>query len=250
MKSDFGLIGKKLGHSFSRRFFNEKFQELGLTDHRYHLFEIDSIEGVKYILDTHETLKGLNVTIPYKEDILKILDSIDPKAERIGSVNVVKIGSSNTLSGFNTDYYGFKKSLVNWIPANIMAGISAVILGTGGASKAVCCALDDLGIEYRLVSRYRREGILDYEELKENPQLLKENHLIINTTPLGMYPNSVSFPEIDYNTISKGHYTYDLVYNPEETVFMKRSKGRGAHAKNGLEMLHLQAEKSWEIWNE
>ena len=248
MKLEFGLIGKKLSHSFSKNFFEEKFRRLALTDHSYHLFEIESTSEIEVILRSHPHLIGLNVTIPYKGDVIPILDKIESNAERIGSVNVIKIGSNNQLHGFNTDYFGFQESIKNWIPAHKIMDISALVLGTGGASKAVACVLQDLKIPYKLVSRTKTNRTLSYEEISGNDEYITENKLIINTTPLGMHPYSQSCPDINYGLLTGEHRVFDLVYNPEETLFLSNSREHGALVKNGLEMLYLQAEKSWDIW--
>ncbi len=249
MKKEFGLIGKTLTHSFSKKYFDEKFQKLELSDHHYYLFEIDSVSDIRYILDKHPKLKGLNVTIPFKQSVIDLLDEIDKDALRIGSVNVIKIGADKRLEGFNSDYYGFKATLEGWLPKSNLP-TSALVFGTGGASKAVITVLEDLNIGYTLVSRHEGKNQLSYKELKNSTELILANRLIINTTPLGMHPHIHTLPDIDYRMVGTDHFLYDLVYNPEETAFLKKGKQRNAKTKSGLEMLYYQAEKSWEIWNE
>lgn len=241
----YGLIGKKLTHSFSKKYFTEKFEKEGLEGKSYQLFELESIEELPKVIESHPDLKGLNVTIPYKEAVFPYLDEIDPAAREIGAVNVIKVDDKG-LHGFNSDFYGFRESLVRWLPNK---QLKALVLGTGGASKAVTAALNDLSIPYLLVSRKSTPGTtLDYHELEGNPDIISQHHLIINTTPLGMYPHLESKPDIPYPLITPDHYLYDLVYNPEKTSFMQNGEAQGASIKNGLEMLHLQAERSWELW--
>jgi len=241
----FGLIGFPLSHSFSKKYFSKKFEAEQITDAHYELFEIPEAASIIQIISENPSLKGLNVTIPHKETVIPYLHTIDEPAKKIGAVNVIKI-EAGKLKGFNSDYHGFKQSLLPLLPSDYKK-INALILGTGGASKAVKAALTDLGITYRLVSRTRSEAILSYAEL--TPAHITQNHLIINTSPLGMHPNTNTCPDIPYEALSSRHILFDLVYNPEETLFMKKGKEKGAIVKNGLEMLTLQAEKAWEIWN-
>ncbi len=241
-----GLIGKTLKHSFSKKYFSEKFSKENIQGVAYDLFELPTIEEVEKLFKI-EHLKGFNITIPYKEDIFPYLDSLDHSAEKIGAVNVVKINDDGSKTGYNSDYYGFKTSLENWAPIDQIS--SALILGTGGASKAIKVALDDLGIKFNIISRDKTKGDLSYSELMQNELMITEYQLIINCTPLGTFPDIDSKPSIPYQALSNHHYLYDLVYNPEETAFMKAGLEHGAKVKNGLEMLILQAEKSWEIWN-
>ena len=243
---EFGLIGKKLSHSFSKEYFEGKFIFLNLTDHFYHLFELNEISGLPELIQNHPALKGLNVTIPYKEDIIPLLNGLDDIAEKVGAVNVVKVEADKTLSGFNTDFYGFKKSLLDWIAPGEQ---KALVFGTGGAARAVCAVLEDLHVPYIRVSRKKRDDILTYADLKADKSFLKDHKLIINATPLGMFPEVNTLPDIDYTLVGPEHFLYDLVYNPDLTLFLKKGFGRGASIKNGFEMLHLQAEKSWEIWS-
>ena len=239
----FGLIGYPLSHSFSKRYFSEKFQRENISDSSYELFEIKSIDKLPEVLK-QPNLRGLNVTIPYKQQVMAYVDQLDPVAERIGAVNTVRI-KDGQRTGFNSDYYGFRDSLLPWL--NGASIPQALILGTGGASLAVVCVFQDLGIEYTYVSRKTSEKAISYSDLKKED--LFAYPLIINTTPLGMSPDVDTFPDLDYQQLTSEHFCYDLVYNPEETAFMKLAKEQGAQVKNGLEMLHLQAEKSWEFWN-
>ncbi|MCS7018734.1 MAG: shikimate dehydrogenase [Cytophagales bacterium] len=240
----YGLIGKKLSHSFSKIFFTEKFAREQINA-VYELYELPSADQLRTLVKNNPQLRGLNVTIPYKCDVIPLLDYIDPKAAEIGAVNVIKIHPDGTLSGYNSDYEGFRYSLQRFTPPEHL--YNALILGTGGAAKAVQAVLNDMGMEYTFVSRMPiGNNCISYDEL---PFLgLDAYRLIINTTPLGMYPNVHQFPPLPYEQLTPSHYLHDLVYNPEETAFMKRGKQYGAHVKNGLEMLYRQAEKAWEIW--
>jgi shikimate dehydrogenase len=243
----YGLIGFPLTHSFSKRYFTEKFEKEGIPNSTYELFEIREATALPSVISSQPQLRGLNVTIPHKEAVIPLLDELDPAAEKIGAVNVIKVTEGNKLKGYNSDYYGFRNSLLKFLGEANPAILKALILGTGGAAKAVIAALDNLAIPYKLVSRSGEAPILRYEEL--NASLLDEYRLIINTSPLGMYPKTDTCPAIPYEYLTEKHYLFDLVYNPEETLFMKKGAERGAKTKNGLEMLHLQAEKAWEIWN-
>jgi len=240
----YGLIGRKLSHSFSKKFFTEKFEREQI-DAVYELYELSSADELIALIRNNPHIKGLNVTIPYKQDVMPLLDYIDPKAAQIGAVNVIKVGTDGSLTGYNSDYDGFKYSLQRFIPAGHMFDV--LILGTGGASKAIQSVLSDMGMEYTFVSRTPAgDNCISYDQL---PALgLDAYRLIVNTTPLGMYPHVHEFPPLPYEQLTASHYLYDLVYNPEETEFMKRGKKYGAQVKNGLEMLYRQAEKAWEIW--
>ncbi len=241
----FGLIGYPLGHSFSKKYFSEKFDREGLSDCSFELFELSDINQFPDLLKNNPTLHGLSVTIPYKEQVIQYLDKLDPKCAKIGAVNCIQI-SEGQLTGYNTDYIGFKNSLEKWLKGSKP---NALILGTGGASKAVAEALKTLKITYKFVSRTPDAEQLDYETLKQEPKIFAKHHLIINTTPLGTYPNIAEMPSIDPEMISDAHHLYDLVYNPQETFLMRSLEARGAVVKNGLEMLELQAEAAWQIWN-
>ena len=243
---NFGLIGFPLGHSFSKRYFTDKFKSQNIEAH-YELYPLAEISLLSELLDKVENLCGLNVTIPYKQDVFSFLNDIDESAKEIGAVNTIKIsniGGVKNLKGFNTDYIGFTETLLPLLRPDIKKGL---VLGTGGASKAVVYALKSLGITPTLVSRISGKGILSYSEL--TPEIMEDNLLIVNTTPLGMYPNVETAPEIPYSLLGPNHICYDLVYNPELTTFMRKSMEQGATVKNGLDMLYGQAEAAWEIWN-
>lgn len=243
----YGLIGYPLGHSFSQTFFNQKFATEGINA-KYINFEIPDIGDLMEVMAEYPNLDGLNVTIPYKQQIMSYLDDIDPVAQRVGAVNVVQIirGKNDNdfqLIGFNSDIAGFAKSIQ---PLLKPYHKKALVLGTGGASRAVCCGLEDCGVVPQLVSRTKREDVLTYDEL--TPEVMDEHKVIVNTTPLGMYPHVDECPAIPYDCLTSEHICYDLLYNPDVTLFMKKSAERGAEVKNGLEMLLLQAFESWEIW--
>jgi shikimate dehydrogenase len=244
----FGLIGYPLTQSFSQKYFTKKFEQEGI-DAQYINFSIESIDLFNENVISAPGLIGLNVTIPYKEKVIPFLNELDITAAKVGAVNVAKVSSVNNqlfLKGFNSDVVGFEKSLK---PLLKPYHKNALIIGTGGASKAVKYVLDLLGIEGKFVSRNPVESnFLSYQDL--TPKIIKAHTLIINTTPLGMFPKIDDFPDIPYQAIGNDHLCYDLIYNPEETLFLQKSKMNGATVKNGLEMLILQAERSWEIWNE
>ena len=241
--SKFGLIGKNIDYSFSKVYFTNKFESEDLP-HTYQNFDIDSINSFSDIIKATKNLKGLNVTIPYKEAVIPYLDELDQKAENIGAINTIKITKKGKLIGYNTDYYGFKKSIEPYLYSNHN---KALILGTGGASKAIAYALKKLDIEYNYVSRTSSDiAKYTYQSLTEK---IIENHpIIINCTPLGTYPDTNVCPPIPYDAITNEHLLYDLIYNPEETKFLTIGKIKGAKTCNGLEMLKLQAEKAWKIW--
>jgi shikimate dehydrogenase len=241
----YGLIGYRLSHSFSKKYFNEKFAKEHIEDCVYENFPLETIKEFTALLQATPDLKGCNVTIPYKEEIIPYLDELDAAAKEIGAVNVVKIFPDGKLIGYNSDYYGFKISLEKFIPDN--QSFRALVLGTGGAAKAVVVALKDLGIPYQYVSRSKGNGVIGYDEIDE--KMLQHYSIIINTSPLGMYPDVDSFPDIPYQFLTDKHYLYDLVYNPEVTAFMRKGQEHGAHVVNGLGMLIGQAEKAWEIWS-
>jgi shikimate dehydrogenase len=239
----FGLIGYPLTHSFSRKYFMEKFEREGITDHDYLLFSIPQIDELKKILSDHPGLKGLNVTIPYKEQVIPYLDEISPVVQQVGACNCIRI-EEGRLTGFNTDVIGFKRTLEPHLKPHHN---KALVLGTGGAAKAVYHVLRELKIDYTRVSRTLSENAITYEMINE--QLIHEHKLIINTTPLGMHPHVESAPELPYECIGADHYLYDLVYNPDPTLFLKKGMEKGATIENGSEMLVIQAEESWKIWN-
>ena len=242
----YGLIGYPLGHSFSRDFFNEKFRNEGI-DAEYVNFEIPDISRFPEILTENPDLRGLNVTIPYKEKIISYMDALSEEARQIGAVNVVRVSERKRqtyLEGFNSDVIGFTRSIEPLLEPKHK---TALILGTRGASKAIRYGLEQLGLEYRLVSRTPREGVWSYNQL--TPETMQEYTVIVNCTPVGMYPHPDACPPLPYEAIGHDHLLYDLVYNPEETLFLRKGRGQGAITKNGLEMLLLQAYAGWEFWH-
>ena len=245
----YGLIGYPLGHSFSISYFNQKFADEGINA-KYENFELPSIDMLTEVLDKNPDLKGLNVTIPYKEKVIPFMDELDETAEKVGAVNVIKIIKGEKagvikLVGYNSDYMAFRNSIAPLLTPEMT---SALVLGTGGASKAVKAALESLDIDVDLVSRRKSASIITYEELTK--QMIHSHNVIVNTTPLGTYPDTELCPDIPYRFITPQHLCYDLVYNPSETMFMKKAKERGAIVKSGLEMLLLQAFESYRIWTE
>lgn len=246
MEKIFGLIGATVSHSFSKSYFDEKFFREGLRDYHYELFPLSKIQEIETLLKENKALCGLNVTLPYKEKVLKYLDEIDPAARKIGAVNVIKV-QNGKLKGFNTDSDAFYETIEKWLPKD--KSIKALILGSGGSSKAVQQAITKLGIEFKIVSRDKANGDYSYDEINANHKEIADSHLVINTTPLGMFPNTDSMPALDLDHLMKDHYVYDLIYNPARTKFLQKAEMCGATIKNGLEMLHIQAEKSWQIWN-
>ena len=241
----FGLIGRSLRHSFSQTYFTQKFYSEGIENHQYDLFELASIGELPALLAAHPDLVGLNVTTPYKENVVTYLDELATSAARVGAVNVVERLPDGRLRGHNTDVLAFRDSLQRFFPGG--AGSRALVLGAGGASKAVGVALSDLGIAHWSVSRNPLGSGLTYEEL--TPALVAAHPLIINATPLGTFPHVEECPPLPYETLTPQHYLYDLVYNPAETLFMANGQAAGAQVKNGFEMLCLQAEAAWRIWN-
>lgn len=242
----FGLIGYPLGHSFSKGHFTRKFESQGLADYAYLNFEIPSIELFEEVVRNNNDLMGLNVTIPYKQSVIRYLDEIDPVAEKIGAVNTVKIDRTGVrcrLSGYNTDAIGFTKSLSRW---HLGTGIKALVFGTGGSSLAVKYALGQLGIGFTSVSRKYQVGSIQYEALTR--EMTEDSLLWINCTPVGMYPDITGKLPLPYEFLTPGHYLYDLVYNPEVTQFLKMGIQAGASTLNGSTMLYEQAEASWRIW--
>lgn len=242
----YGLIGYPLGHSFSIGFFNEKFENEGI-DAKYINFEIPNIEAMPEVLASNPELRGLNVTIPYKEKVISYLDTVSPEARAIGAVNVIRVdhkGDDVILKGFNSDVIGFTKSIE---PLLEKFHKKALILGTGGASKAINYGLKSLGLETVFVSRYERPGTIQYKDITAD--VVKEYNVIVNCTPLGMYPKIDECPDLPYEAMDNHNIIYDLIYNPDQTLFMKKGKANGALVKNGLEMLLLQAFASWKFWN-
>lgn len=240
----YGLIGKPLSHSFSERWFTEKFEREGLAGHRYSPFPLDRIEDLPSLLAAQPDLCGLNVTIPYKRTVMPLLDSMDAQAAAVGAVNTIAIRNGQ-LIGYNTDVVGFRSTLE---PLLRDERPRALVLGSGGASRAVAYVLKELGIKFRVVSRSRERGDLTWDLL--DPIVIKACPLIINTTPLGMVPDVISAPELPYDAIGPKHILVDLVYNPERTVFLSHGERKGATIMNGMPMLIAQAEASWRIWQD
>lgn len=243
----YGLIGYPLTHSFSQRYFNQKFEAEGINA-RYLNFELPDIGDLMEVVSEYPNLSGLNVTIPYKEQVIQYLDDMDEDAEKIGAVNVIKFIRTRgelRFKGYNSDIIGISDSIK---PLLNDERRKALVLGTGGASKAVVRGLENLGVEATLVSRSPRKGVITYADL--TPEVMAENLVIVNTTPLGMYPHVDECPDIPYDCLTAKHLCYDLLYNPDVTLFMRKAAEQGAETKNGLEMLLLQAFAAWNIWNE
>lgn len=246
MKKLYGLIGCRLGHSFSRQYHNARFEQEGI-DAEYCNYELPEIALLTELVQSSPALMGLNVTIPYKECVMLYLDEVDDIAQRIGAVNVIKIYRQNNkvrMVGYNSDYIGFRNSI---IPLLQPQHTHALVLGSGGASKAVSTALRDMGISIQIVSRTPQNDEIGYSDLTAN--VISRHKIILNTTPLGMYPRVEECAPIPYNFLTEEHLCYDVVYNPEETMFMKRASEFGACVCNGMKMLHGQADAAWEIWN-
>ena len=244
----YGLIGYPLGHSFSISYFNQKFHDENI-DAVYENYEIPNIDALSEVLDMNPELSGLNVTIPYKEKVMPFLDSISPEARAIGAVNVIRVihqGKAIKLKGYNSDVIGFTKSIEPMLDKKWHK--KALILGTGGASKAIDYGLRNLGLDTVFVSRYEKSGTIQYQAI--TPEVIKEYNVIVNCTPLGMYPKTEECPQLPYEAMDQHTILYDLIYNPDQTLFMKRGAKYGAQVKNGLEMLLLQAFASWEFWHE
>lgn len=249
IRTIYGLIGHPLGHSFSKGYFNRKFEDEGINA-EYNNYDLEDIGQLMELLSEYPDINGLNVTIPYKEQVMPYLASIDDDAQEVGAVNVIKFikdenGTLQALRGYNSDSPAFGRTIE---PLLNSSRTSALVLGTGGASKAVCHALQKLGIDVHLVSRRKSASTIVYEELTK--AMVQQSKIIVNTTPLGMYPNVDQCPDFPYRFLTPEHLCYDLIYNPDETLFMKKSKEAGAEVKNGLEMLLLQAFISYEIWTE
>ncbi|WP_158976088.1 shikimate dehydrogenase [Cellulophaga sp. L1A9] len=242
-KNRFGLIGKDIAYSFSRAYFTQKFKDLKLENYSYENFDFQDISELNKVLETTTNIKGFNVTIPYKEEVIPFLALIDEKAKAIGAVNTIKF-TEKGLKGYNTDFYGFQKSIEPSIKEHHK---KALILGTGGASKAIAFVFKELGIAYTFVSRRKKENQFTYQELTR--QILEEYTVIVNCTPVGTFPDSTEKPALPYEYITKKHLLFDLIYNPAKTAFLAAGEAQGAQIKNGDKMLELQAEKAWEIWN-
>ena len=239
---NFGLVGKNISYSFSRKYFTEKFEKENI-EAKYYNFDLKNIKQFRDVIKETPNLQGLNVTIPYKQEIIPFLDDLAPEAREIGAVNTINV-NGNKLIGHNTDYIGFSESLKPHLKPHHK---KALILGTGGASKAVAYALKKLDIEYKFVSRSSGEAKLEYNDLSE--EIIKEYRLIINTTPVGTFPEVEESPQLPFQYLNEKHLIYDLIYNPETTRLMARAKKQGASVTNGLKMLQLQAESAWKIWN-
>lgn len=244
LKSIYALIGKNISYSFSKGYFSQKFLDENINA-EYVNFDISSLEMLPSLLSEYQQLKGMNVTIPYKEAIIPYLDELDEIAEQIGAVNTIKILPNGKLKGYNTDYYGFWKSLKPLLKSQHS---QALILGTGGASKAVAFALQQAQIPYKFVSRTPRDGAFSYEQLTHS--LIENYKLIINCTPLGTSPDVQLFPPISYQFLTSEHLLFDLIYNPPKTAFLTKGEQNGASICNGYQMLVFQAEAAWEIWND
>ncbi|WP_104736282.1 shikimate dehydrogenase family protein [Hanstruepera ponticola] len=241
----YGLIGKNISYSFSKHFFEEKFNNDGITNASYENFDINNIEKFPDIINNNSEIKGLNVTIPYKESIIPYLDSLSKNAKKIGAVNTIKISKKGKLKGYNTDWYGFKKSISKHLKPKHKR---ALILGTGGASKAIAFTLKKLNIDYQFVSRKpSKRGQLTYKALTEN--IISTHQIIINCTPLGTFPNVEAYPPIPYTALTKDHILFDLIYNPTQTRFLELGVTHNAKTLNGSKMLKHQALKAWDIWN-
>ncbi len=241
----FGLLGRDISYSFSQHYFSEKFKSLGLENYIYQNFDIDHIDLFTEVVSSTDGLSGMNVTIPYKEVVLPYLDEVDEEAQKIGAVNTIKILKDGKLKGYNTDVYGFEESLSPLLKSHHKKGL---ILGTGGASKAVKYVLEKNNMDVLFVSRTpQTKSEISYEEVSK--LILSEYHLIVNCTPLGTHPAIDKHPNIPYEFLNKKHLLYDLIYNPAQTIFLQKGLENKTQTINGLKMLELQAEKSWEIWN-
>jgi shikimate dehydrogenase len=243
----FGLIGYPLGHSFSKKYFTEKFNTEHISDCSYENFPLKSLDEFRELVASDDELCGLNITIPYKSEIIRFLDVIEPEADEIGAVNVIKIrrqAGEIKLYGYNSDVTGIRDTLLPFMDDNIR---NALVLGTGGSSRAVCYVLKKFGLKVDQVSRDRKPGVLVYSDIDSG--IINRTQLIINSTPLGMFPDIESKPDINYRMLTRKHILFDLVYNPQLTAFLKMGEEQGCSIISGIKMLHSQAEKSWEIWN-
>jgi len=238
----YGLIGKNIGYSFSMAFFSTKFEQEKRKD-TYHNFDIESVTQLTQILESEKEIKGLNVTIPYKEDVIPMMDRLDKEAKKIGAVNTIKILKDGRLAGYNTDHYGFAQALAGFLP---LTEKTALILGSGGSSKAIRYVLEAMDFDYKIVSRTPSDDSLLYEDLTQ--EIMERHCLIVNCTPVGTFPNVQDCPDIPYQYITRKHMLFDLIYNPRETEFLKRGFAKGAKVSNGLKMLEYQAKKAWSIW--
>jgi shikimate dehydrogenase len=244
VKKRFGLLGQNISYSFSKGYFTDKFNNENFEGYTYENFDIQEIDSFTAILKNNADLKGLSVTIPYKQAVLPFIDKLSKKAALIGAVNTIKITKKGKLKGYNTDYYGFKKALEPLLQPHHK---KALILGTGGASKGVAFALNELDIAYTFVSREAKENAIDYNQI--NATTFDNYQIIINATPVGTSPDTKAFPLLPYEYFTDNHIAFDLIYNPAETQFLKKAKEKGAKIKNGYDMLVFQAEKAWKIWN-
>lgn len=242
---EFGLIGRSLTHSFSKNYFEKKFTEQGLLACSYTNFELERIESFKTLIDSHPHLHGLNVTAPYKESVLRYLDELSAEASEIGAINCIEL-KNKKLIGHNTDVYGFAQSIKPFLDTNHQ---KALVLGSGGAAKAVSHALKKIGVDVCFVSSSEKKTPNTFLYSEINRTMMQAFKMVVNCTPLGMFPNTNNCPALPYEFLTQEHLVVDLIYNPEETLFLKQAKEQGAIVLNGLSMLHLQAEKSWEIWN-
>ncbi len=244
----FGLIGYPLGHSFSKKYFSGKFSVENIRDCVYNNYPIPRINQLPQLISSDPELEGLNVTIPYKTEVIKYLNRIDPEAKEVGAINVLKIKRLKNkvlVTGFNSDIYGIRETLLPFLSGDL---VNAIVLGTGGSSKAVIHVMKKINVHYTLISRDKKTDCLTYSDI--SPEMLKNTQLIINATPLGMFPDIKGKPDLKYDLLNEKHILFDLVYNPEITAFLKAGKDRGCTILTGLKMLHAQAERSWEIWND
>lgn len=243
----FGLIGYPLSHSFSKRYFGQKFEHEGIADAEYELYPLPDLKKLPELL-SQPNLFGLNVTIPWKQDVLEYVSAMEPAVEQIGAANVLKREKDGTWKAYNSDYHGFLHAIDLLKPEDGWAGTQVLVFGTGGSSKAIVFALREIGCAVKTVSRLPVEGILSYADL--SPELLARNTMLVNCTPVGMHPDDHLCLPMPYEAIGTGHICIDLIYNPEETLFLKNCRLQGARTQNGLAMLYAQAEKAWEIWNQ
>jgi len=242
----FGIIGYPLGHSFSKKYFNEKFVREGLDGHYYEAFPLEEVHQLPGLIKSLPNLRGLNVTIPYKEQVLPYLEKLDEEAGQVGAVNVIRV-EEGILTGYNSDIHGFEKDLEDFLGSRKRDKLPALVFGNGGAARAVVHVLRKWGYPFLSVSRTEGKSNIVYGAV--SAALIRSHPLLIYTTPLGMAPNTATFPEIPYHALSPEHFLYDLVYNPAETAFLKKGMQMGAKTRNGLGMLYGQAEKAWEYWN-